>query len=220
MDQTWDAADRYLTDLVVAPDPGFAEVQRAADDAGLPEIQVSAAQGKLLFLLARMVGARRVLEIGTLAGYSTVWLARAVPVDGAVVTLELDPKHADVARANCARMGVGDIVDVRTGPALDTLSRLAFDNVGPFDFVFVDADKASIPEYVEWAVQLSHPGTAIVVDNVIRGGSVVDSNSDDPNVQGVRRLNQMLAEDPRLDATTIQTVGSKGYDGFTLALVT
>jgi predicted O-methyltransferase YrrM len=219
METTWEAVDRYLTELVVAPDPGFDDVQRAADDAGLPAIQVSAAQGKLLHLLARMSGARRVLEIGTLAGYSAIWLARALPVDGTVVTLELDPKHADVARVNCARMGVGHIVDVRTGPALDTLSRLAFDNVEPFDLVFIDADKGSIPEYVEWAVQLSHAGTSIVVDNVIRGGSVVDADSADPNVQGVRRLNQMLADDPRLDATTIQTVGSKGYDGFALALV-
>ncbi|HUW16490.1 MAG TPA: O-methyltransferase [Actinomycetes bacterium] len=219
MERTWETVDRYLTETVVRPDAGYAELQRAADTAGLPPIQVSAPQGKLLHLLARMVGARRVLEVGTLAGYSTVWLARAVPDDGRVVSLEIDPRHADVARANCAAMGVDHVVEVRVGPALDSLSRLAFDNVAPFDLVFIDADKASIPDYVEWSIQLSHPGSVIVVDNVIRGGSVVDADSEDPNVQGVRRFNEMLAQDVRIDATTIQTVGSKGYDGLTIAVV-
>lgn len=219
METTWDAVDRYVTEVVVAPDAGFAEAQRAGEEAGLPSIQVSAPQGKLLHLLARMVGARRVLEIGTLAGYSTLWLARALPESGVLVTLEIDPHHADVARTNVARMGLADVVEVRVGPALDTLSRMAFDNVQPFDLVFIDADKASIPEYVEWSLLLSRPGTVIVVDNVVRGGAVVDAGSEDPNVQGVRRLNEMLANDDRLDATTIQTVGSKGYDGFTLAVV-
>jgi predicted O-methyltransferase YrrM len=220
MEETWETVDRYLTETVVRPEAGYAELQRTADSAGLPPIQVSAPQGKLLHLLARMVGARRVLEVGTLAGYSTVWLARAVPDDGRVVSLEIDPHHADVARANCAAMGVDHVVDVRVGPALDSLSRLAFDNVAPFDLVFIDADKASIPDYVEWSIQLSHPGSVIVVDNVIRGGSVVDADSEDPNVQGVRRFNEMLAQDARIDATTIQTVGSKGYDGLTIAVVT
>jgi predicted O-methyltransferase YrrM len=219
MEGTWDAVDRYLTGTVVLPDPRFATLQEAADEAGLPAIQVSAAQGKLLHLLARMVGARRILEIGTLAGYSTVWLARALPADGRMVTLELDPHHAAVARENIARMGLEPVVEVRVGPALDSLSRMAFDNTAPFDLVFVDADKASIADYVEWSVQLSHPGTVVVVDNVVRGGAVVDAESDDPNVQGVRRFNAMLAGHERLDATTIQTVGSKGYDGFTLAVV-
>ena len=219
MEQTWDTVDRYLTDAVVRPEPGYLAVQRAADLAGLPPIQVSAPQGKLLHLLARMVGARRVLEVGTLAGYSTIWLARALPDDGRVVSLEIDPRHADVARANCAAMNVGQLVDIRVGAAVDSLSRLAFDNVPAFDLVFIDADKASIPEYVEWSLQLSHPGTVIVVDNVIRGGAVTDADSEDPSVVGVRRFNEMLAQDDRLDATTIQTVGSKGYDGLTLALV-
>lgn len=220
METTWDAVDRYVTEVVVAPDAGFAEVQRAGEEAGLPSIQVSAPQGKLLHLLARLVGARRVLEIGTLAGYSTLWLARALPDSGVLVTLEIDPHHADVARTNVARMGLADTVEVRVGPALDTLSRMAFDNVQPFDLVFIDADKASIPEYVEWSLQLSRPGTVIVVDNVVRGGAVIDAGSEDPSVQGVRRFNEMLAHDDRLDATTIQTVGGKGYDGFTLAVVT
>jgi predicted O-methyltransferase YrrM len=220
MRQTWDTVDRYLVDAVVRPHPGFDDVQRRADAAGLPAIQVSAPQGKLLYLLARMVRARRVLEIGTLAGYSTIWLARALPDDGRVVSLEIDPRHAEVAGANCAAMKVDHLVDIRVGPAVESLSRLAFDNAAPFDLVFVDADKASIAEYVEWSIQLSHPGTVIVVDNVVRGGSVVDADSDDASVLGVRRFNDMLAADPRLDATTLQTVGSKGYDGLTLALVT
>jgi len=219
MSDIWDAVDTYLTATVVNPDPGFAAVRRATVDAGLPPIEVSAPHGKLLHLLARVVGARRILEIGTLAGYSATWLARALPADGVLVTLELDAWHAEVATRNVEQMNVASLVDIRVGPAAESLAQLVAEQAEPFDLVFIDADKASIPEYVEWAVRLAHPGTVIVVDNVVRNGRVLDADSDDPNVQGVRRMNELLASHPRLDATTIQTVGSKGYDGFTLAVV-
>jgi predicted O-methyltransferase YrrM len=187
--------------------------------AGLPEIAVSASQGKLLHLLAKMQGARKILEIGTLGGYSTIWLARALPARGRVVTLEAEKKHAEVARRNIARAGLSGKVEVRVGPALAMLSQMAGERRAAYDFVFVDADKENTTEYFEWALRLSRSGSVIVVDNVIRDGEVADAASSDPRVQGIRRFNEALAREKRVSATTIQTVGSKGYDGFTLAVV-
>ena len=215
----WTAVDQYLTDLVVRPDPALDAALAAGVAAGLPAINVAPNQGKLLYLLARLQGARNILEIGTLAGYSTIWLARALPPEGRLVTLEIDPKHAGVARSNIGRAGLAGVVAVRIGRALDTLSQLAAEGAGPFDLTFIDADKVNIPEYFEWALKLSRAGSVIVVDNVIRKGAVIDAASIDPNVVGVRRLNAMVAADTRVSATTIQTVGSKGYDGLTVAVV-
>jgi predicted O-methyltransferase YrrM len=169
--------------------------------------------------LARLVDARRVLEIGTLGGYSTIWLARALPKGGHVITLEVNPKHAEVARANVARAGLASAVEIRLGAALESLPKLLTEKLGPFDLMFIDADKANIPQYFTWSLKLSRPGSLIIVDNVVRKGAVIDADSDDPDVQGVRRLNEVLAKEKRVTATTIQTVGSKGYDGFTIALV-
>lgn len=218
--ERWTAVDRYITDLLVPPDPALDAALQASAAAGLPAISVSPSQGKLLQLLARLQGARAILELGTLGGYSTIWLARALPPGGRLVTLEADPKHAEVARANLARAGLEDVVEVRLGRGLDTLPRLAAEGGGPFDLIFIDADKPSIPDYFAWALRLSRRGSLIVVDNVVRDGAVVDAGSDDPNVQGVRRFNELLAAEPRVSATTLQTVGSKGYDGLTFALVT
>jgi predicted O-methyltransferase YrrM len=215
----WVAVDGYIERLLIAPDAALEAARAASTAAGLPEIAVTASQGKLLHLLARMQGARRILEIGTLGGYSTIWLARALPVDGKLVTLEADAKHFDVARANLEHAGLSAKVDQRLGRALDTLPQIAAEGRGPFDFVFVDADKENCAPYFEWALRLSRPGTAIVVDNVIRDGAVADAATTDSLVQGIRRFNEVLAAEPRVSATTIQTVGSKGYDGFTLALV-
>jgi predicted O-methyltransferase YrrM len=215
----WSAVDRYITDHLVAPDPALDAALEASAAAGLPPINVTPNQGKFLHLLARIQGARTILEIGTLGGYSTIWLARALPAGGRLVTLESDPKHAAVARGNFARAGLSGTIELREGRALDTLPRMASERMGPFDFVFIDADKASIPEYFEWALKLARPGSVLLVDNVVRGGAVVDAASSDPSVQGVRRFNEVLASDPRVSATTLQTVGSKGYDGFTLAVV-
>jgi predicted O-methyltransferase YrrM len=212
---TWAAVDGYVTKTVVRPDAALDEALRSSASAGLPSIAVSAPQGKLLHLLAKMTGAKRVLEIGTLGGYSTIWLARALPSDGRLTSLELDPKHADVARNNLARAGVGDHVEILVGPALETLPKLT----GPFDFVFVDADKVSIPQYFEHSLRLTRPGATIVLDNVVRDGKLADSSSADASVQGVRKLHEMIATGSRVDATTIQTVGAKGYDGFTLVRV-
>jgi predicted O-methyltransferase YrrM len=219
-DPRWTAVDRFLTDALVPPDPALDDALRAAAAAGLPPIQVSPSQGKLLHLLARVQGARTILEIGTLGGYSTIWLARALPADGRLVTLEADPKHADVARASIARAGLAEVVEVRLGPALDTLPALAAEGRGPFDLVFVDADKPSTPDYVAWALHLTRPGSLIVVDNVVRGGRVADAASGDADVRGIRRAIELIAAEPRLSATAIQTVGGKGYDGFAVALVT
>jgi predicted O-methyltransferase YrrM len=213
----WTQVDDYVNAHLVGADPVLDAVQAASSKAGLPDIAVSPSQGKLLYLLARIHGAKRVLEVGTLGGYSTIWLARALPSDGSLVTLEANSKHAEVARANIARAGFSGIVDVRLGKAIDTLP--ALEDVAPFDLVFIDADKASTPHYFTWALKLSHPGTVIIVDNVIRDGAVIDADSKDPNIQGIRRFNEMLAAEKRVTATTVQTVGSKGYDGFTLALV-
>jgi predicted O-methyltransferase YrrM len=216
----WNAVDRYFADLLVSPDAALDAALAASAAAGLPPINVSPTQGKLLYLLARAVGARNILEIGTLGGYSTIWLARALPEGGRVISLEADARHAEIARANIARAGLGDVVDVRLGLALDTLPRLAAEEREPFDFVFVDADKPNNATYLDWALRLSHQGTVIVVDNVVRNGEVLDAASDSPTTQGVRRFLERLAAEPRVSATAIQTVGNKGYDGFAIALVT
>jgi predicted O-methyltransferase YrrM len=218
--QQWDAVDGYITDLLVGDDPALEAALAASDAAGLPRIAVAPNQGKMLNLLARMQGARSILEIGTLGGYSTIWLARALPEDGRLVTLEYEEKHALVARENIARAGLAGKVDVRIGPALDTLAVLDHQGAGPFDLVFVDADKPNNPGYLTWALKLTRPGSVIIVDNVIREGRVADATNTDPSVVGTRKLAEMMATDPRLAATMVQTVGSKGYDGFALALVT
>lgn len=216
----WTAVDGYITGLLVPPDPALDAALEASAAAGLPAINVAPNQGKLLMLLARLQGARSILEIGTLGGYSTIWLARALPAGGRLVTLEANPEYAEVARANLARAGFAEVVEVRVGPAAESLPLLAAEGVGPFDVVFIDADKSSTPEYFGWALRLARRGTLIVVDNVVRDGAVVDADSENPAVQGIRRFNELLAAEPRVSATAIQTVGSKGYDGFALALVT
>ncbi len=215
----WVEVDDFLFETVVGTDEDLAAALAANAAAGLPPIDVSPAQGKFLNLLARMVGATRVLEVGTLGGYSTIWLARAVGDSGRVVTLEYEPRHAAVARANLDRAGVGSRVDIRIGAALDTLPGVEADGMGPFDLVFIDADKVNNSNYVRWALRLSRPGTVIVVDNVIRGGAVSNPDLDDEAVRASREVLGLLAAEPRLDATALQTVGSKGWDGFALALV-
>jgi predicted O-methyltransferase YrrM len=214
----WTSVDELVTERVVAEDEALVAARSANAAAGLPPIDVSAPQGKLLHLLATVQGASRVLEIGTLGGYSTIWLARAVPHDGRVVTLEVDAHHASVATANLEAAGVGDRVDVRVGPALESLRRLA-DEGATFDLVFIDADKEHNADYVEAAVGMSHAGTVIVVDNVVRGGALLDAASADPSIVGNRRLLELVHGHDRLDATVVQTVGAKGYDGFLLAVV-
>ena len=214
--KTWNAVDDYISGALLQPDAALDAAVDASDAAGLPDIAVAPNQGKLLWLLARMQGAKRILEIGTLGGYSTIWLARALPPGGTLVTLEYDPKHADVARENVARAGFADVVEVRTGRALDLLPGLS----GPFDFFFIDADKISNADYFRWALKLSRPGSVIVVDNVVRDDEVIDANSADHGVAGTRNLMQYLATERRVSATAIQTVGVKGYDGFLIALVT
>ena len=215
----WTAVDRYFGDLFLPPDPALDNVLRASAAAGLPSIHVSPLQGKLLHLLAQISKARRILEIGTLGGYSTIWLARALPPDGRVVTLEADPTHARVARANFAACGLASQIDLREAPALTTLPLLESDPAAPFDLIFIDADKTSYPEYLGWSLRLSRPGTLILADNVVRKGAVIEAKSKDDNVQAVRRFNDLVAANPRLSATTIQTVGTKGYDGLVVAVV-
>jgi caffeoyl-CoA O-methyltransferase len=218
-EQQWGAVDGYLSGLLVPSDAALEGALQATTDAGMPMINVAPNQGKLLHILALTAGARAILEIGTLAGYSTIWLARALPAGGRLITLEVDPKHAEVARANLARAGLGDTVEVRVGPALDTLPQVAAEAIGPFDMVFIDADKINTLAYFEWALKLTRPGSLIIVDNVVRGGAVFDANSADESVQGVRRFLARLADEPRVNATAIQMVGSKGYDGMAIALV-
>jgi predicted O-methyltransferase YrrM len=218
--EQWTAVDRYITDTLLSPDAALEAALKTSADAGLPSINVTPNQGKLLQLLAQAQGARNILEVGTLGGYSTIWLARALPAGGRLITLEFDPKHAEVARANLARAGLADVVELRVGPALETLPQLAVERRGPFDFIFIDADKTNYPGYFTWALKLSRRGTVIVADNVVRKGAVIDAASQDPNVQGVRRFHELVAAGPRVSATAIQTVGSKGYDGFTLMIVT
>ena len=218
--ETWNAVDDYLTGTLVKQDAALEAALQDSEAAGLPAISVSPPQGKFLNLLARVQGARNILEIGTLGGYSAIWLARALPPGGGrLITLEVDPQHAKVARANLARAGFANLAQVRLGRAIDTLPELEAEGAGPFDLVFIDADKPSNPEYFAWALKLSRRGTVIVVDNVVRRGAVANAASDDAAVQGVRRLNAMMALEPRISATAIQTVGVKGYDGFAVALV-
>ena len=217
--ELWTAVDRYVAESLIPRDPVLEEALQANAAAGLPTIDVAPNQGKLLYFLARIQGARRILEIGTLGGYSTIWLARALPSDGTLVTLEVEAKHADVARANIERAGFSSIVQLRLGPALESLSELQKEGAQRFDLIFIDADKQNIPAYLEWSLRLSRSGTVIITDNVIREGAVINPEDPDPRVQGVRRFFEMIAADSRLDATALQTVGSKGYDGFTIAIV-
>ncbi|HET9442926.1 MAG TPA: O-methyltransferase [Acidimicrobiales bacterium] len=219
-DELWAAVDDYITERLVGPDPALDAALEASAAAGLPAINVAPNQGKLLAVLARLQPARTILEIGTLGGYSTIWLARALAPGGRLVTLEADPHHARVARENVERAGLSGVVDVREGPALDTLPKLASEGVGPFDLVFIDADKPSNPEYFAWALRLCRSGSLIVVDNVVRHGALLDADSADPAVVGTRRLYDLLAQESRVMATAVQTVGSKGHDGMVLALVT
>jgi predicted O-methyltransferase YrrM len=216
----WTRVDEYLTDLLVSPDHNLAAALAASDAAGLPQIQVAPNQGKFLMLLARAQGARRILEIGTLGGYSTIWLARGLQSDGRLITLEAVPTYAKVARENIERAGFAKNVEVRLGRALETLPQLAAEGLSPFDFIFLDADKRTYPEYLEWCIKLSRRGTMIVADNVVRSGAVADAASRNADVQGVRRFLELLSTDPRLNATAIQTVGTKGHDGFALAVMT
>jgi predicted O-methyltransferase YrrM len=218
-EKLWTAVEEYVDGLLIPSDPVLDAARDASEDAGLPSIAVSPSQGRLLYLLAQMVGAKRILEIGTLGGYSTICMARALPADGRLITLEFSPLHFEVALANIEYAGLSDRVDLRLGPALETLPALEAERLGPFDFVFIDADKQNCAPYFEWALRLSRPGTVIVVDNVIREGEVIDSRTRDKHVQGIRRFFETVAAEPRVTATTQQTVGSKGYDGFTLIRV-
>jgi predicted O-methyltransferase YrrM len=215
----WSAVDAYIIEKIATSDFALDAALAANAAAGLPPHDVSPPQGKLLYLLARVARARKVLEIGALGGYSTIWLARALPADGFVVTLEAIPKHAEVARENIRRAGLAGQARVRVGPALETLPRIAEEGIGPFDFIFIDADKPRNPDYLAWALRLSRPGTVIVCDNVVREGAVVDRTSADPSVLGIRRMFDMMAREPRLSATAIQTVGVKDWDGFAIAIV-
>lgn len=214
-EKLWEDVDSYFESVLIGDDPALDATRKANAAAGLPDIAVAPNQGKLLNLMARMIGARRILEVGTLGGYSAIWLARALPQGGELVTLEYNPRHAEVARANIANAGLADKVAVITGAAIDTLPTLQ----GPFDFSFIDADKRSNPDYFRWALKLSRKGSVIVVDNVVRGGRVLDAKGGDPDVEGIRRLHEMMAAEPRVSATAIQTVGVKGHDGLAVALV-
>jgi predicted O-methyltransferase YrrM len=215
----WSAVDSYLVEKLVPSDPVLTATLQRNRAAGLPPHDVSAAQGKFLHLVTKMAGARRVLEIGTLGAYSTIWLARALPQGGRVVTLESDPHHAETARRNIEYAGLVSVVDLRVGAALGTLPTVQADGLNPFDLIFIDADKPNNPAYLEWALKLSRPGTVVIADNVVRDGAVVDATSSDAGIQGVRSFINMLAADARVSATALQTVGSKGWDGFVLALV-
>lgn len=218
-EESWAAVETYVDDLLIPSDPVMEAAVAASEAAGLPDIAVSPSQGKLLYLLAKMQRARRILEIGTLGGYSTIWLARALPEDGIVVTIEAEKQHCEVARANIARADLSAVVEFREGKALDVLPELAAEGLEPFDLVFIDADKENTEAYFRWALRLSCVGSAIMVDNVIREGKVAEAETDDPRVEGMKRFFAMVAAEPRVTATTIQTVGRKGYDGFTLAMV-
>ena len=217
--ELWSAVDQYIDDELALTDPVLAAALAANTEGGLPAIDVTASQGKLLYMLARLAGARRILEIGTLGGYSTIWLARALPPDGQLITLEFEPKHADVAKSNVQRAGFSKIVDVRVGAALDALPVIEAEKGGPFDLFFIDADKVNNPVYFDWAIKLSRPGSVIIVDNVVREGGLADASSDDPAIRASRKVTELLGSDPRVDGTVIQTVGTKGYDGFAIAVV-
>ncbi len=219
-ESNWAEVDRFIAGLFVGRDRALDETMQASEAAGLPAIEVSPPHGKLLTLLAKAIGARRILEIGTLGGYSTICMARALPADGRLITLEADRKHAEVARKNIAGAGFGAVVDIRIGPALDSLPKIEAEKAGPFDLVFLDADKPNNPAYFEWALKLTRPGSLIVADNVVRYGALVDSASRDPSVRGVRNFMEIIAAEKRVSATAIQTVGVKGHDGFAIALVT
>jgi predicted O-methyltransferase YrrM len=218
-EETWAAVDAYVSGLLAPHDEALQGALDAAEAAGLPPIQVSAPQGKQLQLLARALGAKRILEFGTLGGYSTIWLGRALPADGRLISLEAKAEYAEVARASIERAGLGELVEVRVGPALETLVALDDEGVERFDLVFIDADKVNTPNYFTWALDHTRRGGLIVADNVVRGGSLADENSDDVSAEAQRRLHELLAAEPRADGTTIQTVGAKGHDGFTIALV-
>ena len=218
-EQQWSAVDEYLAGVLVTEDEPLRGALRASEEAGLPPIQVSPTQGKFLQVLARSVGARRILEIGTLGAYSTIWLARALPPGGRLITLEADPVHARVARTNIRRAGLDGMVELRLGPALETLPVLAAEKGGPFDLIFIDADKPNTAPYFQWSLKLSRPGTLILADNVIRKGAVIEAGSEDANVQGMRQFLRLLAGESRVCASALQTVGGKGYDGFALAVV-
>jgi predicted O-methyltransferase YrrM len=218
LQKKWTEVDDYIATLLIPPDAALEGALKASDQAGLPSINVSANQGKLLMLFARMLNARNILEIGTLGGYSTIWMARGLAEGGRLITLEYEPRHAEVAMANLARAGLSDRVEIRVGRAGDTLPKLVEEGRGPFDLIFIDADKQGYTEYLEWSMKLSRRGTVIVADNVVRNGAITDSASTDEMVQGIRRFNRALAAEKRISATEIQTVGSKGYDG--LAIVT
>jgi predicted O-methyltransferase YrrM len=222
--ERWTAVDRYITDLLVPEDAALEAALQDSAAAGLPPIAVTPNQGKLLGLLARVQRARTILELGTLGGYSTIWLARALPAGGRLVTLEAEAEYAELARANIARAGLAESVELRVGPALQTLPQLVAEGAGPFDLIFVDADKKNNPGYFEWSLKLSRPGTLIIVDNVVRSGAILDPDADDPTlgnegIRGIRRFFELLAAERGVDATAIQMVGSKGYDGFALMIV-
>lgn len=219
MQELWKQVDDYLAGLLVPEDEALTAVVKANREANLPAIDVPPQLGKFLALLITISGAKRVLEIGTLGGYSTIWLARALPADGKVVTLELEPRHAEIARQNLERAGVSGRVEIRVGQALESLRALSLAEEAAFDFIFIDADKKNLPEYLDWSLKLAHKGTIILADNVIRDGKVIDAESTDPNIRGARRFLELAAANPRLSATAIQTVDSKGYDGFAMAVV-
>lgn len=216
---TWEQVDQYIEERLIAKDEILEQVLAANGRAGLPPFDVSPSQGKLLNIFAQMQGAARILEIGTLGGYSTIWLARALPHNGQIITLEVDPHHAEVAQANLTLAGVAGQVELRVGDALEQLALMEQEQTASFDLIFIDADKPNNPNYLQWALRFSHPGTVIIGDNVIREGEVINESSDDPRVIGVRRFYDLLAEEPRITATAIQTVGSKGYDGFVIGIV-
>ena len=215
----WTKVDQYFSGKLLTRDPILDAAVEAAEKAGLPPIAVSPNQGKFLQMLAQLVNARAILELGTLGGYSTIWMARGMRDGGRLITVELDPKHAEIARSNISRAGLKDVVDIRIGSALEVLPQLSAEKRGPFDLIFIDADKQNIPAYFEWSMKLSHPGTLIIVDNVVRDGEVIDANSPDDRIAGVRKFVDLLAAESRASGTTIQTVGTKGYDGFTMVLV-
>ncbi|GAB6989297.1 O-methyltransferase [Paenibacillus pini] len=219
MKQTWENVDEYITDRLCSNEQIMDEVLVANRKADLPEIDVSPNQGKFLQLLVQMKGAKRILEIGTLGAYSTIWMARGLPSDGRIITLELDGYHAQVAQSNIAHAGLEHMIEVRRGDALDHLAKMEAEQEGAFDLIFIDADKPNNPKYLTWALYFSHPGTVIIGDNVVRDGEIVNKHSTDPRIQGVRTFYDILADNPRITSTAIQTVGSKGYDGFMIGIV-
>ena len=219
MERDWSRVDHYINKLFVTSDPTLEAALETSRAAGLPMINVSPSQGKLLQLLARAMNAMKILEVGTLGGYSTIWLARALPKTGRLITLEADPKHAKIAKANIAHAGLNKIVEIRLGNAGETLPQLLLEKKGPFDLIFIDADKPGYPTYLEWGLKLSRPGTLIIADNVVRDGEILDRSSKDMNVKGIRKFNRLLASEKRVAATAIQLVGTKGWDGMAVALV-